>query len=568
MQGHVAARRWITKLRRSRAHFPCGGRIGNEVQRLHLVVTDNEQRGSSFEPGSAQANPDNPDNGTNLTSGQGSGTLTACGKADVMKIRHFPAAIIAAAIPLSGPFASSSVAQESATSTPTEPPPPPPPVVERVQLSGGAEDVLKLSKAKVNDDVIIAFVQNGNRNFSLSATEILYLRNQGVSDRVLTAMLGQTPPPPASPAESESNFAAQASAPQYISSPTTSYVETPSTVYVGTPSYYSFYDPWPYWSTWYAYPAFSFGFYWGWGWGGCGYWSYPSYCYPKYNYCYSGSWNNYCNGYYSSTAVRVNSRPVATGNQALVSEMRQPSGVSRGRPLVSEMRQPSGVNQGNALVSEGRQPSGVGGGNQANTRSRINRVENRSAPGRAQPTSFFTGNNQTATPRPGSETATAPSVRTRTVSSGDPGNNRIPASRPVENGARQPSRPNITSSRPTTAFNGTSQRPAAPTFSNQRGASISRPSVGASRGPSTSFSRPATPVSRSVASPSASFQRSSSPGFRSSGSMNVSRPSMSAPSFSSRSSSGAFRGGGFSGGSRSMASSGGGFRGGGGGRGR
>ena len=192
-----------------------------------------------------------------------------------MKIRCFPAAIIATAT-LTSYFAPLIFAQDSATSSPVPPPSNPPPVAQPqpqpLQLSSGVEDVLKLSRAKVNEDVIIAFVQNGNRQFSLSATEILYLRREGVSDRVLTAMLGQIPPPATLPPPPESAFAAEAAAPQYISQPaTTTYLETPvSTVYVGTPSYYSFYDPWPYWSCWYPYPAFSFGFYWGWGWGGCG----------------------------------------------------------------------------------------------------------------------------------------------------------------------------------------------------------------------------------------------------------------------------------------------------------
>ena len=473
-----------------------------------------------------------------------------------MKIRYFPAAVIATATFSVFPFATSSVAQNS-TFGPVPPPSNPPPLVERVQLSGGAEDVLKLSRAKVNEEVIVAFVQSGNRHFSLSASEILHLRKEGVSDRVLTAMLGQTPPPPTPPpAVSEPAFSAEASAPQYVSPPaTTSYVETApvSTVYVGTPSYYSYYDPWPYWSSWYPYPAFAFGFYWGWGWGGCGYWSYPSYCYP--NYCYNGSWNNYCNNGYSSAAA---TRPQAPNNAALVSEMRQPSGVSRERPLVSEMRQPSGVNQRTPLVSEGRQPSGVGGANQTAARNGFDRTENRSASG-SKPTSYWSGGNGNRPTKPSVEgsQAAAPTRTSGIV------NSRTPSARPVESRSATQftggnSRPNPTG----VSTGGANQRPAAPSYVNPSAGSLSRSSGSISRSPSSTWSRPASPTpTRSMSSPTANYQRSSSPSYRSSGNLGgASRPSMS-PSFSSRGSSG---GGGFSGGgSRSMASGSGGFRGGG-----
>src|SRR5262245_1717331 len=67
----------------------------------------------------------------------------------------------------------------------------PVPDAEAVQLPRGVDDILKLSRAKVGDDVIVAFIQTGNRRFSLAASEILFLRDEGVSDRVLAAMLNQ-----------------------------------------------------------------------------------------------------------------------------------------------------------------------------------------------------------------------------------------------------------------------------------------------------------------------------------------------------------------------------------------
>ena len=58
-----------------------------------------------------------------------------------------------------------------------------------VQLSSGVPEILKLGRAHVGDEVIIAFIRNSGRTYHLSASEILYLREQGVSDQVLTAML-------------------------------------------------------------------------------------------------------------------------------------------------------------------------------------------------------------------------------------------------------------------------------------------------------------------------------------------------------------------------------------------
>jgi hypothetical protein len=60
-------------------------------------------------------------------------------------------------------------------------------------LPGGAEDVLKLSRAKVGEDTIVAFVKNSNRAFGgLGANQIVYLHEQGVSDSVIATMISQT----------------------------------------------------------------------------------------------------------------------------------------------------------------------------------------------------------------------------------------------------------------------------------------------------------------------------------------------------------------------------------------
>src|SRR5215831_4992624 len=56
-------------------------------------------------------------------------------------------------------------------------------------LSSGAAEILKLSQAKVSDDTIIAYIKSGGKTFYLNADQIVLLRQQGVSEAVITAML-------------------------------------------------------------------------------------------------------------------------------------------------------------------------------------------------------------------------------------------------------------------------------------------------------------------------------------------------------------------------------------------
>src|SRR5438105_156223 len=69
-------------------------------------------------------------------------------------------------------------------------------------LSSGAQEALKLSQSKVGDDAIVSFVHNSGRNYGLTAAEIIYLHEQGVSDRVITAMINQIPGGTQSPVQS------------------------------------------------------------------------------------------------------------------------------------------------------------------------------------------------------------------------------------------------------------------------------------------------------------------------------------------------------------------------------
>jgi hypothetical protein len=156
-----------------------------------------------------------------------------------------------------------------------------------VKLPYGVEDVLKLSQAQVSEDIVLSYIHNSGTIYSLNPNDIVYLRNQGVSDRIIGAMLDQRK---AVEAASQASIAAAASAaamappPQPMYAPTYSEPEASqpmsdtdssggSSVYViqspavASAYYGSYYSPgyysggYPYYGYGsYGYPAVSFGF--------------------------------------------------------------------------------------------------------------------------------------------------------------------------------------------------------------------------------------------------------------------------------------------------------------------
>jgi hypothetical protein len=149
------------------------------------------------------------------------------------------------------------------------------------QLSYGVSQIVQLAQAKVGDDTIIAYIKNSGNNYGLTVDQIIYLRQQGISDAVITTMLSQpksvvaaatvaTPAgtstaeaaPLYSPRQSEQTPAEStittASGSTATVAPTVTYVQTvPATTYYYQPYYYPAY-------AWYPPVSFSFG----WGWGG------------------------------------------------------------------------------------------------------------------------------------------------------------------------------------------------------------------------------------------------------------------------------------------------------------
>jgi hypothetical protein len=137
------------------------------------------------------------------------------------------------------------------------------------QVPRGAEEVLKLSRAQISEDTILSFVHNSSTVCSLTAKDILYLHGEGVSDRVINAMLEQhakaaalaiqSAPPAPPPAPAYPTSSAVAAAPSYVQpASSTVYVTSPAptSYYYYPPAYYpAYYNGW-----WWPPVSLSFGF--------------------------------------------------------------------------------------------------------------------------------------------------------------------------------------------------------------------------------------------------------------------------------------------------------------------
>jgi hypothetical protein len=139
----------------------------------------------------------------------------------------------------------------------------------KVRLPYGVDDVLKLCRGQVSEDVVVAYVQSSGIPYSLNANDIVYLKQQGVSDRIVSVMLDQKNRYLAA----NQNIASTQTAPNYQqqdnsqAQPPTTYVQPPSSsVYVipntSAYSYYDYgYDPYYYGS--YPYYGGYYGSYYG-----------------------------------------------------------------------------------------------------------------------------------------------------------------------------------------------------------------------------------------------------------------------------------------------------------------
>ncbi len=185
--------------------------------------------------------------------------------------------------------AAGTAAPQAATPSPAPP-----------RLPYGVDDVLKLSRAQIGDEIILNYIHSMGTVYNLKPGDIVYLRNAGVSDRVINEMLVQgrqtevaaqpvAPSVPNAAAVPSANVAPAAptyvaptyAAPTYTApAPTYTYVQPSapaSSVYVipyPTPSYPAYYNyPYsgyyrPYYYGGYWGPGITFGFSFGGGYGG------------------------------------------------------------------------------------------------------------------------------------------------------------------------------------------------------------------------------------------------------------------------------------------------------------
>ena len=196
-----------------------------------------------------------------------------------MKTRNLQSSLLAIAAVTALAFMADNVAAQDSTAAIA------PPVAASQpapQLSYGVPQVLQLVQAKVSDGIIVSYIQNSGTIYSLKADEIVYLKQAGVSDPVLNAMLAQrsrltgSTEPAATTASSPAASVqtdTPAPTPAELPAPTTpapavTYVQTapPSTVYVVPEAQAYPYDPlyygaYPYYGYYGApYPALSFSF--------------------------------------------------------------------------------------------------------------------------------------------------------------------------------------------------------------------------------------------------------------------------------------------------------------------
>ncbi|HEY1790940.1 MAG TPA: hypothetical protein VGJ73_22520, partial [Verrucomicrobiae bacterium] len=148
-------------------------------------------------------------------------------------------------------------------------------VMASPQMPYAVTQVLELEQAKIGDSTIIAYVKSSGTSYNLNASQIVFLRQQGASDAVITAMLSQprtsdpainVPAPEAMPA-SAPQFApvatsASTSAPAIVAQPPVTYVQS-----APASDDYSYYYPSTYYAS-YGWPHFWFPWSYGWGWHG------------------------------------------------------------------------------------------------------------------------------------------------------------------------------------------------------------------------------------------------------------------------------------------------------------
>jgi hypothetical protein len=81
--------------------------------------------------------------------------------------------------------------------------------------SPGVPEVLSLMQADVGEGTVMAFIQNSGRSYALNANEIIMLKQQGFTDKELSAMLQAHAPIAVSPVQPAPTYVVQ-QAPVYV----------------------------------------------------------------------------------------------------------------------------------------------------------------------------------------------------------------------------------------------------------------------------------------------------------------------------------------------------------------
>ena len=173
------------------------------------------------------------------------------------------------------------------------------------RLPYGVDDVLKLSRAKLTEEVVISFIENSGNTYSLRPQDIVFLRDEGVSDRVITVMLSQSKrAPTTAPAPTyvqPQPTPAPAPVVQEYAQPAPVYTQPASTLYVipySTPAY-PYYSSYPYYGG--SYPYYSS-------------YGYSSFCYPR-SYYSGGYGRSYCSPYRPFIGIHANLGHVSIGGR-------------------------------------------------------------------------------------------------------------------------------------------------------------------------------------------------------------------------------------------------------------
>jgi hypothetical protein len=132
------------------------------------------------------------------------------------------------------------------------------------KLSWGLDEIAKLSKAKVDESVILAFIENSETAYNPTSQDIIQLRELGVSSQIITALmrhgegLRQTARESQKQVQTEQAAAVAAAPAPATTQPTTvynppaTYAAPVSTVtYIGYPRY----DTYPNYNYGYCYPG-------------------------------------------------------------------------------------------------------------------------------------------------------------------------------------------------------------------------------------------------------------------------------------------------------------------------